>query len=131
MLQEGLYSLLKNDSGVTALVNGRIFAGDAPDDGGQYPCIAYKLVGGMSGQTLDTTGVSRQRLEIDAYSFNSAAEAAKIRAAAAKAIEGWSELLGDGINILDALSVNPGTDLVTEQRYFWCMAEFYVLYTQP
>lgn len=131
MLQEGLYSLLKNSSAVASLVGGRIFPAEAPDDLAEYPCVVYSLVGGSSGQTLDTTGVSRQRLEVNGYSFNSYAEAAKIRAAVAGAIEGWSQLLTDGTNILDSISIGPGTDFVSEQRCFRCMVEFYVLFTQP
>jgi hypothetical protein len=129
VLQEGLFALLAADAGVSGFVGSRIYAGAAPDDLKAYPCVEYSLVGGSASSTFKTTGVLQQRVEINGFSFTSYAEAAKIRQAAIKALIGWSQALGDGTTILDAELLNPGTDFVSEQRCFRCMAEFYVLYT--
>lgn len=137
MLQEGLYSLLSGSSSITSLVGTRIFAVDAPPDlvdaagSANYPCITYSCVGGSGDPTMITTGVDRQRIELNALSFNSYKEAATIRAAIRKLLDGWSQLLGDGTNVLGAILLNPGTDFVTEQRCFRCLVEFYVDITLP
>jgi hypothetical protein len=131
MLQEGLFALLAANTGVTALVGSRVYEVAAPDDMKQFPCVAYSLVGGSADPTVDTSGVIRQRVELNGFSFNSYAEAAKIRAAIILALDGWSQLLGDGTDILQAILLNPGTDFVSEQRCFRCMVEFYVDYTLP
>jgi hypothetical protein len=130
MMQEGLNALLEG-SQAAALAQGGIFAGVAPDDKKLYPCVSYSLVGGSADPTLTTSGVIRQRVELNGFSFNSYAEAAEIRAAIIAALEGWQQQLSDGVNILDTVLLNPGTDFVSEQRCFRCMCEFYVLYTLP
>ena len=142
MIDAGLYALLAGNSALTALlaaVNSQpaIFAGDAPDDLALYPCVAYSLVGGSSEATMQTSGMIRQRVQIDAFAAagsggNSAGTiAANIRAAVIAAVNGWQQLLGDGTNIGNAELVNPGTDFVSEQRIFRAMCEFRVHYTLP
>jgi hypothetical protein len=136
MVDQGLFALLAADPGVAALVpQGQIFAGDAPDDFALYPCISYSLVGGSSAPTLSTSGVIRQRIEINscaaqpANNLSPGTLAAQIRAAVITAVNGWQQKLPDGTNVLNATLLNPGTDFISEQRIFRCMCEFYVLYT--
>lgn len=137
MIDAGLYALLAADSGVSALVGTNIFAGAAPDDAAQYPCIVYSFVGGSSDPTLSTSGVIRQRVQIDCFAASPSGSsspgtvAAAIRAAVIEAVNGWQQLLGDGTNVLDAELLNPGTDFVSEDRIFRAMCEFYILYTFP
>jgi hypothetical protein len=137
VIDAGLYALLAANSGVQALVGDSIFAGVAPDDLAQYPCIAYSLVGGSSEPTMNSSGVIRGRVQIDCFaaapsgSSSPGTVAAAIRAAVIKAVNGWQQLLGDGTNVLDAELLNPGTDFVSEDRIFRAMCEFYILYTFP
>ncbi len=144
MIAQGLYSLLSASQGgdaVDTYVAGRIFAGAAPDDLTQYPCIAYSFVGGASEPALTSSGVVRQRVEVNAFavmpdvvnSLQPYDVAGKIRMAIIKRINGWQQnsVGGDATNVLDASLLNPGTDFVTEDRIFRCLCEFYVLYTLP
>lgn len=137
MIDAGLNKLLAQNSEVAALAGENIFAGDAPDDIAQYPCIAYSFVGGSADPTFNTSGMIRQRIQIDAFAMQPSGSdspgtvAACIRAAVIKAVNGWQQLLGDGTNVLNAVLLNPGTDFVSEDRIFRCMCEFYVLYTLP
>lgn len=80
--------------------------------------------------TLRTTGTTRQRIEFNGHAQDYVTAEA-IRSAIRSALDGWSQKLSDGTNVLDAQVLNPGTDFVTEQRIFRCMVEFYVLYTLP
>jgi len=137
VIDAGLYALLSGNSAVAALVGAQIFAGDAPDDISQYPCIAYSFVGGSADPTMATSGMIRQRVQIDAFAalpsggLSAGSVAAAIRCAAIKAVNGWQQLLSDGTNVSNAVLLNPGTDFVSEDRIFRCMCEFYVLYTLP
>lgn len=137
MIQEGLHALLAADTSVAAIVNGRIFEILAPDDRQLYPCLSYTLVGGSSEPTMGTSGVLRERIEINALCLEPAAGkspytiAAYLRAAVIQAVNGWQQNLSDGTRVLNTVLLNPGTDFCTEDRIFRCMVEFYVLYTLP
>ena len=137
MIDEGIYSLLAADAGVSALVDGRIYAVEGPPDATKMPYVVYRFVGGLASPTLSTSGVLRQRVEVDAYAAASSAGlqpgtvAAKIRRAVIAALNGWQQTLSDGTRVLDTYLVNPGTDFCTEQMIFRCMSEFYVDYTLP
>lgn len=137
MIDEGIYSLLAADAGVSALVDGRIYAVEGPPDATKMPYVVYRFVGGSASPTLSTSGVLRQRVEVDAYAAAPSAGlqpgtvAAKIRTAVIAALNGWQQTLSDGTRVLDTYLVNPGTDFCTEQMIFRCMVEFYVDYTLP
>jgi hypothetical protein len=131
MVDEGLYALLQADSGVNAIAGGRIYQVTPPVDSlANFPCISYAFVGGSADPTFSTSGVLRQRIELNAYSLD-ASQAAQLRDAVIKAVNGWQQRLGDGTNVLNTELANPGTDFVTEQLLFRRMCEFYVLYTLP
>lgn len=131
MIEEGLVALLKTSSPLVAIVGSNIFFGDAPPDLADYPCVAYKGVGGSSDSTFKTSGVTRQRIEIDGMSFKSPGQAALIASIVYNLVDGWEQVLGDGTTVINTVTLNPGTDFVTEQRMFRRIVEFYVDYTQP
>jgi len=142
MVDAGLCALLSGNSVLTALLasaDGQpaIFAGDAPDDLAMYPCVSYAFVGGSADPTMQTSGMIRQRIEINGFatlpsgSLSAGSVAAAIRSAVIAAVNGWQQLLSDGTNVSNAELLNPGTDFVSEDRIFRCMCEFYVYYTLP
>jgi hypothetical protein len=129
-MDKGLYALLAADSGIAA-ITANVFRGAAPPDPQRYPCLTYRFVGGASEPTNDTSGVIRQRVEVNALSFDPE-QASDLLAAAIACLNGWQAELGDGTNVLNTLLLNPGTDIDDgEDLLFRRMAEFYVLYTLP
>lgn len=130
MMQAGLIAQLTGNAGVAALIGARVFEGAAPDDLAEYPCISFSLVGGSAGPTMNTSGSLRQRVEVNGFAVDYPTAAA-IRLAFLQALDGWAQKLSDGTNILGTVILNPGTDFVSEQRIFRCMAEFYVTFTLP
>lgn len=133
MMQEGLAALLENDAAVSAIIAGRVFAIQAPDQGEVYPCLVYKCVGGEGGAVFeDGAGMIRQRIEVTAFSANGA-EAMRLRYAATIALKKWrKQLLSDGTFIDTCNLLNPGTDVEPgTTRYFSCMCEFYVFFNMP
>lgn len=131
MIEEGLVALLNTSTPLLAIVGGNIFFGDAPPDMKDYPCIAYKGVGGSSDSTFKTSGVTRQRIEVGGMSFKSPGQAALIASIVYNLVDGWKQVLGDGTTVINTITLNPGIDFVTEQRMFRRIVEFYVDYTQP
>ena len=142
MIEQGIYALLAGNTRLTDLlasVNGQpaIFAGAAPDDVSLYPCASYSFVGGSAEGTMETSGMIHQRIEFNGLAIQPSAYstpktvAAQIRGAIIAAINGWQELLADGVNVTGCQLVNPGTDFVSEQRIFRAMCEFRVHYTLP
>lgn len=129
-LQAGLLAQLAADAGVSALVGAKFFEGAMPPDFKMYPCVSFAFVGGSAESTLDTSGVIRQRVEMNGGALDYPTADA-IRTALIVALNGWQQRLADGFNVLNTTLLNPGTDFVTEQRIFRCMVEFYVLYTLP
>lgn len=130
MIDSGLYQLLAADAGVSAICAGRIFSVDIPPDNQQLPALAYSMVGGAATPTFTTSGVFRQRVQLDAFG-DSYDDAASLRAAGITAVNGWCAVLSDGTRVLSASLLNPGTDFCGEDRIFRCMCEFYILHTLP
>lgn len=133
MMQEGLAALLENDAAVSAIIAGRVFAIQAPDQGEVYPCLVYKCVGGNVVAVFERrAGMICQRIEVTAFSAN-AGEAMRLRYAATLALCGWcNQLLADGTYVDSCDLSDPGTDVEPgTTRYFSCMCEFYVFFNMP
>lgn len=130
MIDAGIVSVLSGDATVTAICATRFFQMDAPPDVAEMPCLTYMFVGGSSQPTLGTSGVIRQRVQLDAHSLD-ADKAKDLSAAIVNALLGWSGTLTNGVHVLLTELLNPGTDFVNEQRIFRRMVEFYVSYTLP
>lgn len=111
----------------------RIFEVAAPPDLQQYPCLSFAFVGGSAQELLSPTSkaVPRQRFEVNGLAL-SYSIAAQIRAEAILALKAAAaQICADGSGLLAVNLLNPGTDLVSEDRVFRCLAEFYVFSTLP
>lgn len=129
MLAAGLHALLAEEPTIAALVSDRIDPVRLPINQAM-PAITFRIVGGSSEPTLETSGLQRVRLEIDCFGKSYLA-AAKVRQAVRKFLNGYQGLLGDGTYLQNA-------DLIQEldfdeeyAREFRCMAEFYLYFVFP
>lgn len=130
MMQAGLIAQLTGNAAVAALIGARVFESAMAPDMTQLPCAAFSLVGGSVEPTFRTSGVIRQRVEVNGFALDYPTAAA-IRLAILQALDGWAQKLSDGTNVLNTVILNPGTDFVSEQLIFRCLAEFYVFFTLP
>lgn len=136
MIDKGLVALLETDPIVGPMIGASVGVGSArifqvypPEyDPANDPLLSYSFVGGAAEPTISNSGVMRQRVEINAWSQN-ADTAADLREAVIHAVNGWTQRLADGTNVLNATLLNPGTDFFGEDRVYRRMCEFYVLYT--
>jgi hypothetical protein len=101
MFEAGLYQLLKNDAGVSALVAGRIFGGRIPKTAtdSTYPCLVWTVV-----STLDlyssqgASGYRTKRVQIDCYALKYI-DAVKVTDAVRAALENFQGDLPDGTSV--------------------------------
>lgn len=130
MIGPGIFQQLTGDAAVAAIIGQRVFSSVGVPDLSQLPCLVVSTVGGSVDYTLSTSGVLRQRVQIDALSMDSE-QCGALRDAAMLALSGWHGPQTSGANVLDTLLLNPGTEFVDEERVFRQMLEFYVFYTLP
>jgi hypothetical protein len=132
MIREGLYALLRDDPGVSAIAGGRVFTIQAPDQGEVYPCVTYQFVGGSSDPTIDTAGVIRQRIAAGAHSPDADQAAALLDAIVLALLKWQPQTFTNGARLVQTILLNPGTDFETgDSRYFRCFCEFAILYSLP
>lgn len=130
MIGAGIYAQLTGNAAVAAIIGARVFSSVGVPDQTQLPCLVVSLVGGAVAPTLTSSGVIRQRVQIDALSLDSD-QCDALSDAVIAAMDGWSGAQSNGANVLDTLIANPGTEFADEERIFRQMTEFYVLYTLP
>lgn len=89
--EQTLFACLNNDSGVGALVNGRVVPLFVPQDGA-FPCVVYQKISGPRVHSLKgQSGLARIRIQIScwALSFPEAKQVCEaVRLAIAKGIPG-------------------------------------------
>src|SRR5947209_7940513 len=69
-IEVGLYTLLKDDTGVTEQVSGRIFGGLLPRDEPTYPCVVWTVASTDSTDLYTiqgATGLRKKRIQFDTY----------------------------------------------------------------
>ena len=70
MFEVGLIQFLKNNTGIAALVSGRVFAGRIPKnaDAATYPCIVWTVASTMDNPIISgTSGFRMKRVQLDCY----------------------------------------------------------------
>jgi hypothetical protein len=113
-------------SPVAAIVGNRIHPNALPPDA-EMPAIHYRIVGGASKSTQDTTGSQRYRVEVNCWSDGSSGgngsylQAATLRAAVISQLNRRS---GGSIQLIDY--IQPIDDFDHELLQHKCVAEFYL-----
>lgn len=129
MIEQGIYSLLRNDAGVAALAGTRVFPVLLPESP-TLPALTYQVVGGSSDQTFETSGYQRLRVQLDCWG-ESYADAVTLRAAVSKAVDGYQGPLSDGTFLLDAQTLQTADFFEQEARQYRAMLEVYLYFDLP
>lgn len=129
MLEIGIYSLLAGESTISALVANRITPVRLPI-GSPMPALTYRIIGGSGDPTLDTSGMQRRRLQIDAFA-DTHLQAAQLREAVVKFLNGFQGALSDGTVLQNADLIQPQDFDEQYSREFRCMVEFYLIFVFP
>lgn len=126
MIEAGLFHLLSTAPSVSALCGTRIYPDVRPTDP-TYPLIEYKEIGGRGSPTWDTSGMQRDRFQFDCFG-KTKADAAALRDALRKTLNGYNGLLSDGTILQNAILIGKGSSYTEDPRIYSCTMEFYLLY---
>jgi hypothetical protein len=131
MIQTGLFSLITGFSSVSALIGTRLHPLSLRE-AETLPAMTYQLVGGSSDPTFETSGMQRLRVQFDCWGENYD-DAAGLRDALIKALNGYQGLLSDGTYLQNAdLISSIGADYFEDMpRQYRCMVEFYFYFVFP
>ena len=127
MIQAGIFSLLSQNTSISALIGSRIYPVLLPEDS-TLPAMTYHVIGGASMPTLSTSGMQRMRMQFDCWG-QTYDDAATLRSTLISALNGYQGTLSDGTNLQFAQLIGPGTDFFEDApRQFRCMCEFYLFF---
>jgi hypothetical protein len=129
MLETGIYSLLAGEATISALVATRITPVRLPI-GSPMPALTYRIIGGVGEPTFDTSGMQRRRLQVDSFG-DTHLQAAQLRAAVVKFLNGYRGILSDGTVLQNADLLQPQDLDEQYSREFRCMVEFYLYFVFP
>jgi hypothetical protein len=114
MFEAGLYQLMKNDSGVSALVSGRIFGGRAPKTvtDSSYPLIVWSVVSTVDLYSIQgASGYRTKRVQIDSYA-RTYIDSVKVSDAVRALLQNFRGTLPDGTFVESSV-------LITDQDFIF------------
>lgn len=131
MLEDGIYSLLLDNSSIVSLVSTRIYPVNLPEDVDLFPCITFQRITTTPEYTMDgPLGLEKVRVQIDAWSFDygevkAVAEALRI------ALDGFSGSLPNGAVVLNTWRDNSTDYVEKESRLARVQTDFVFQYVLP
>lgn len=127
MIDAGLFHLLSTATAITDICQTRIFPVLLPT-GPDYPAVTYQLISATPQPTLNTSGFQRWRIQFDCWG-KSYADAAGLRAALVKTLNGFQGVLSDGTRLQNADFLQLTDFFADDARVYRCMVEFYLYFT--
>lgn len=124
----GLYSLLRGNAGLAAIIGDRITPVLLPE-GQQLPAMTYQVVGGTSSPTFESAGMQKLRIQFDFFadaengSFDDAMNA---RDAHRQLLNGYTGSLTDGTYLQRATLIQYIDHFDNDARQYRCSAEYYL-----
>lgn len=126
MIEAGLFHLLSTAPSIVALCGTRVYP-DVRPTGPKYPLIEYKEIAGAGDPTFETSGLQRDRFQFDCYG-ETKSDAALLRDALRKTLNGYNGLLSDGTLLQNALLIGKNSAYSDDPRLYCCTLEFYLFY---
>jgi Protein of unknown function (DUF3168) len=112
MFEAGLYRLMKNDAGISALVGGRIWGGRAPKTvtDSSYPLIVWTIVSTVDLYSIQgASGYRTKRVQIDSYA-RTYIDSVKVSDAVRALLQNFRGTLPDGTFVESSV-------LITDQDF--------------
>lgn len=124
MISDGIFTLLSRNPSVSALVGTRVYPVRLPT-ASALPAITYKLVGGHSDPTLDTSGLQSPRWEFHCWGMKYA-DANVTRKALIELLNGYQGSLADGEYLQNVELIQSVDFDEPDALQYRCMVEFYL-----
>lgn len=121
MIEAGLYNLLSTASAITALCQTRIYPVVMPT-AAKYPAMTYQVIVAPQHPTMNTAGMQHWRIQFDCWG-ESYSDAASLRTALVKTLNGAQQLLSDGTLLQNARLNSLSDDFANASRTWRCIAD--------
>ena len=126
MIEQGLYTYLSADAGITALVGSRIYALMLPQ-GVTYPAITYQRVSGPREYAMGgPAGVANPRFQIDIYSDTGYLAAKQVAGAVRSALSGYSGAMGG--ETAQTVILSDERDIFEDDTGLWRVSTDYTIW---
>lgn len=129
MLEQGITALLSADSGLAALIAGRIYPATAPETP-TFPLITYLVVSSKPQYALDGSQCGYKRLQFDAFG-SSYADCKTVLRALRNALDGYTGTLTDGTRVLCALRGMEIDSFENDSRTYRSLTEYELTFVEP
>ena len=139
MILAGIVALIvQAGSGLEAITASRIFPVTLPEnigaDLGGGPAIVYRVIGGSSDATLETSGMQKLRVQFDCYAVGSSTAsgygvAVGVREALRLLLNGYQGALPDGSFLDNADLIESRDVFMNDARQYVAEIEFRLLFT--
>jgi hypothetical protein len=129
MLEQGITALLSADSGLAALIAGRVYP-VTPPEAPVYPCITYLVVSSKPDYALDGSQCGYKRLQFDVWS-DSYAECKAVLNALRNALDGYRGTLSEGTRVLCAFRGMEIDNFENNSRAYRSLTEYELTFVEP
>lgn len=129
MIEQGLYTLISTDPTISGMIATRVYPILLPEKP-VLPAMTYGVVGGAGDPTFETSGLIKLRMQFDCWGTNYS-DAAQLRKALVKLLNGYGGVLSDGTNLQLAEFIQPVDFYEQDARQYRCAVEFYFLFDFP
>jgi len=119
----GIYGLLASESTLAGIFGDRIEPVELTI-AQTMPALTYKVIGGSSEPTFDTSGFQRERIELNSYA-DTYLQADQGREALLEFLNGYGGVLADGTVLQNVEFIQKLDFYEQAPRRFRCMVEFY------
>lgn len=128
-LEDGLVALLNADSGVNALLAGRVYPVQGPPDNPTYPYTTYQDITASSDYALDGAETQTRRIQFDHWGM-AYADGKTIAKAFRNVLSGFSGTLQDGTRVLFSKRLNYLDNFDEDTRSYRSISEFEFLISE-
>lgn len=130
MFEQGLFSLITGDAGVSALIVDRLYPVQGVPDKPTFPYVTYQPVTAGSDYTLDGAEARQQRLQFDCWAL-SALDNLNVLIALRNLLSGFSGTLSDETRVLFTSRENEMANFDNNAKSYRSVCEYEFLFSEP
>jgi hypothetical protein len=130
MLEQGLFTLLTTDAGVSALIAARFYPIQGVPDNPTFPYVTYQPVTAGSDYTLEGKEDRRKRIQFDCWALASL-DNLNVLTALRNVLTAFVGTLNDGTRVLFTTRENEMANFDNDQKSYRSVCEYEFLFVEP